>query len=365
MLAWLRHAAPAGALLRTVAVYDGDALVGIAPLWAEARRRGARYRLLAAGTAARLEPLARPGLEREVGAACAEVLARTSPRPATLSFEQVPPGSPWPQLLAAAWPGGPAALVSRAAAVPAPAARLDRESFEGWLGSKSSNFRQQVRRTRRKLDAAGARFRLSGSGEELARDLESFAALHHARWRGRGGSAALTPAVERMLSDAGRELLPLGRFCLWSLEVDGTTISSQLFVAAGGELAYWLGGFDESWASHRPALQTLVVAIEDALGRGYERADLGPGGQDYKYRLADEEESLEFLDVVPPGPAYPLVRLELAGRRAARGVRRRSSQLRHTLSSMRAAVPGPVGKAAGLFARLPRRRPKKASSRAS
>ena len=322
MLAWWRHAAPPGALLRAAAAFDGDDLVGIAPFWAAPRRRGARYRILAAGTAARLEPVAEAGREKEAAVAFAEALAGAQPRPALFRFEQVPADSPWPGLLAAAWPGG-AARVARDEPVPAPTAQLGQGSFEAWLGSKSSNFRQQVRRTRRKLDAAGARFRLTKDVQELATDLRAFSALHHARWRERGGSAALSPELERMLEDAGAELLTAGRFRLWSLDAEGETISSQLFVAAGGEVAYWLGGFDERWAGQRPALQTLVAAIEDAFARGDARADLGPGGQDYKYRLADGEDTLVTVDIVPRGRAYALTRLELRARRGARVAARR------------------------------------------
>jgi CelD/BcsL family acetyltransferase involved in cellulose biosynthesis len=126
-----------------------------------------------------------------------------------------------------------------------------------------------------------------------------------------------------MLAQAGRELVALDRFRLWCLDVEGETVSAQLFVAAGGLLAYWLGGFDERLAAERPGLVTLVVAVGDALARGEERVDLGPGGEAYKYRLADSEERLELVSLVPPGPLEPWVRGRLAARRAGRRLLRR------------------------------------------
>jgi CelD/BcsL family acetyltransferase involved in cellulose biosynthesis len=323
MLAWWRHAAPEGALLRAAVALEDGRLVGIAPFWAAQRRLGsARLMMLAGGTASRLEPLAEPGREREAAEAFAIALASADPRPGLVVQEEVPADSPWSELLVSAWPERRRPTLARSHRQPAPVLRLEYESFDSWLATKSGNFRQQLRRSRRKLEAAGGRFRVS-SEDQLPSDLDAFARLHHGRWEERGGSGALHAGVERMLAQAGRELAPLDRFRLWCLDVDGRTVSAQLLVAAGGELAYWLGGFDESFAAQRPGLVTLAVAIDDALVRGEERLDLGPGGQDYKYRLADGEEVLEHVTIVPPGPLAPLVRGELAARRAARVLLRR------------------------------------------
>src|SRR5947209_5356132 len=63
LLAWWRHLRAPTARLRTVAVFDGDALVGIAPFFV--RDAGARWlaehRMLGIGAFSGLEPLAVPG----------------------------------------------------------------------------------------------------------------------------------------------------------------------------------------------------------------------------------------------------------------------------------------------------------------
>lgn len=318
MLAWWENAAPPAAALRVVGAFEGDTLVGIAPFWLEPARLGrARCRMLAAGTAARLEPLARPGLEVEAAAAFAAVLKGASPQPGSVSFEELPPGSPWPRLLAQAWGLHPDQAIHRGDRIPAPAAALAANSLDDWLASKSGNFRQQVRRARRQLDAAGARFRLS-TEESVGEDLQTMARLHYERWSERGGSDALDASKEDMLEAVARELLPSGRFRLWCLDVEGETVSVHAFLAAGGELSYWLGGFDERYASQKPGLITLVVALGDALSREEDRMDLGPGGQDYKYRLADSEEQLERVDLVLPGSSATLVRARLLAKAALR-----------------------------------------------
>jgi CelD/BcsL family acetyltransferase involved in cellulose biosynthesis len=305
MTAWWRHAAPSGAELRVVAVRDGDGLAGVAPFYAERRRGGTVWlRPLGAGTAARLGPVARPGRELEVARAAAEALATARPAAAAVGFDELPGGHGWPELLGDAWPGGRAA-VRRHPFVPAPVLDLAAPGYDEWLASKSSNFRQQLRRARRQLEARGASFRVATAGEELLADLRAFARLHTARWSGRGGSSSLAEGVEEMLAGAA-ELLPEGRMRIYSIDVDGEPISSQVFVAAGDELSYWNGGFDESFARERPAIQALAFAVEDGFRQGFRRVDLGPGEQDYKYRLASGDEPLELVRVVLPGASNRL-----------------------------------------------------------
>jgi CelD/BcsL family acetyltransferase involved in cellulose biosynthesis len=314
MLAWWRHAAPPDAELRAVVVRANGDVVALAPFFGDRRRSLSRWRLLGAGTSSRREPLARPGLEDEAAAAFAHAIARADPPPDFLVFEDVPSASPWPALLAAAWPGEPA--WSRVDwTVPAPTLHLRGKTYDAWLESKSSSFRKQMRRMGRQLEERGATSRLRVADS----DLRAFAALHHARWQARGGSLALDGRVEAMLADVARTLPP-SRFRLWSTEVAGRTISSHLFLAAGGEVSYWLGGFDEAWAAQQPALQTVLTAIEHALEQGDDRLDLGPGGQEYKYRFADGEDILRTVTVVPPSARYRLVRALLVPDHARRAV---------------------------------------------
>lgn len=317
MLAWLRHAKPR-AQLRTVVVLDGERLVAIAPFCVVRSRLGlGRYSLLAADSCSPVEPLAEPGCEREAAAAFAACLARARPRVDLLVLEGLHASSGWSSLIAADWPSK-RPRVRRELAHPAPELDLRGIGAGEWLASKSANFRSQVRRSRRQLEARGARFRVSRSPEELDRDLESFARLHYARWAHRGGSAALTPGVERMLRDAGHSLIADERFRLFCIDVDGRTIGAEVFLAAGGELSYWLGGFDDAWAAQRPSILGIVAAIEDAVQRGETRCDLGPGAQQYKYRLADGEQRAEWLTMVPTGPRGALAELTLVPRRAWR-----------------------------------------------
>jgi CelD/BcsL family acetyltransferase involved in cellulose biosynthesis len=315
MLPWWRRAAPDDALLRAAVVRDGRELVGIAPFFVDRWRGLARFRLLAAGTSARREPLAHSGREREVAAALARAVDSSDPSPALLVLEEIDERSPWPALLADAWGRGTRAATMTHAV--APTVALAGTAYDDWFRSRSANFRQQMRRRRRHLDDSGATFRVREGADLRAEDVGAFAALHRARWSRRGGSAVLDDRVEAMLAEAATGL-PASRLRISAIEVDGRPISSQLFVAAGGEVAYWLGGFDASWSLFDPALQAILAAIENAFAVGDERVDLGPGEHDYKYRFADGEDALQSVVIIPPGPRSSRARAALALTKATR-----------------------------------------------
>ena len=93
-------------------------------------------------------------------------------------------------------------------------------------------------------------------------------------------------------------------------DVAGETISSHLFLACGGEVEYFGGGFAEPWADFKPSLVTILVAIDDAFGRGERRVDLGPGGQHYKLRLADGDDPIAWRSLFPRDARYPLTRVQ-------------------------------------------------------
>ncbi len=312
MLAWWRHVSPPGAQLRIVLVRDRGELVGVAPFFCERNRAGlVRYRILGAHTSSGVDLLARRGQEGEVAASIAEILIRARPSPDVVLFEGSRGSVAWPGLVATSWSELCRVGLHRRIALDAPTLSLVDRSYDEWFASKSTNFRQSMRRRMRQLERAGVRARLSTPGQDLSHDLRRFAALHHRRWRARGGSGVLDPRVEAMLAEAAGELISSGRFRLWSLEADGQMISAHAFVCAGGEVAYWLGGFEPDWARLQPATVTLLLAIEHAFATGDRRVDLGSGSQPYKLRFSDGADRLEWSLLVPFGLRAPLAWTQL------------------------------------------------------
>jgi len=330
--AWWRHLAPAGARLSIVVAHAGGELVGVAPFYASERLGVTELRLLSGGLASRLGILAKPQHQTEFATALARTLTADGRRVDALRWEAVDGVSPWPGWLSAAWPGDREHRLREESRRSAPLLHLAQGSYQDWLAAKSRNFRSQMRRRRRALEDQGASVRAADSST-LERDLGEFWRLHRARWKGRGGSSAADAGTVGMLQQVGAELTGSGRFRLWVIDGPaGEAISAQVFVAAGGTVAYWNGGFDERWAASSPGAVAILAAVEEAFERGDQLIDLGGGEARYKERLADEDRPVCWSVSYPPGPRYPLARMrrlpEQTARRGSRVLRERLGQER-------------------------------------
>ena len=336
MLAWWRNARPDGARLRLIAVFDGDDVIGIAPLFTIKKGIGLdEAHFLGWQTSVRAEPMAVAGREEEVAEAVVDALRSLKPRVEVLLFEGVPTRSRWPIWMCEAWPGKEP-YKHRAYPTLAPTLDLTGRDYESWFASRPAHFRQEARRRRRHLEQRGAEFLLAESAEDVVDALDAFFRLHHSRWQTRGGSRVLNEEVQAMLLDAALALVPETRFRIWTIRAEGEVISAHIFVAAGGEVAYWLGGFDEAWAKLGPAIQSVLRALEDAWARGDTRMDFGAGAQEYKYSFAESQDVLESVMIAPRTPTYALTRLQLLPRLAREAVSTRMSpELRDQLNRLR------------------------------
>jgi CelD/BcsL family acetyltransferase involved in cellulose biosynthesis len=343
MLAWWRHAAPPEARLRVLLAFEGDALIAVAPFYSDRWHGGmVRYRLLASGASMPVELICRPEFRKEAARLFADMLCRVRPRPDLVMLEGIPSGSAWPGLLRQAWPERSRPLTRADFSWAAPTLDLSGRSYPTWMASQSRHFRKHMGQDRRGLERAGAQVRLVRSTTELDPGLRAFARLHHSRWTWRGGSSVLTPGIEAMLADAGARLLEQDRFRLWSIEVDGQSISSNIFLAAGGEVAYWQGGFAEEWARYHPSMRAIMAEVEHACQVGDDHMDFGPGAQFYKYRFADGENHLDGVTLIPRWSTgrYLWVRLHLAPKHLYRAVvDRMSPQMKDRLRKIVPRAP--------------------------
>jgi CelD/BcsL family acetyltransferase involved in cellulose biosynthesis len=311
MLAWWRHASPAGAALRVVAVRDGDRLVGLAPLWvADPTARSAHYDVLTARLSLPAVTLVDPERGAEIAALLARTVSAARPRPSLLRLEgRSATHERVTAPLLAAWPGlRPSVVVSESQ--PLPLAILA-DGYEEWLARRSHRFCRDVRARLRKVEKAGGRFELT-TAEDVERVVDAYLELHRQRWRDRGGSAVMIDGLREMLLDAAVEMVPAERLRLFRLELGGKIVAVQICLSAGPEVAGLSGGFDH--AARRLAPSTLVIlrVLEDAAARGQERANLGPGGQEYKRRMADDEDRMEVFKLIPKGRSWPRTRLQFA-----------------------------------------------------
>ncbi len=313
MLSWWRHMAPEGSRLRIIAVRDGETLVALAPWFAGSGPRGrVDMRFLGAQISDRVDALCRPGCERDAADAIRGAISSLQPRPDLIAFEAVPASSRWTRRLASGAAGRVRLARYRNSTLPAPFVTLPPEGgFDAWMAGRSSNFRSQMRRMRRKLESGGGAVRMLREPAEVSQGLAALLELHRERWSERGESGLARPGVPELLADAAAALGP-DRLRLWIAEIDGEPISAQLFIAAGQEIKYWNGGWAEAHAALKPSMLTILAAIEDAIGRGERRMDLGVGTHEYKLRFADGEEPITWGGVIARNRRWPTTRAELA-----------------------------------------------------
>jgi CelD/BcsL family acetyltransferase involved in cellulose biosynthesis len=329
MLPWWQHKAPPGSVLRIVAVRDGGRLIGLAP-WFAGRGPGGRVdvRFLGAELSDRVDVLCAPRHEHEVREQLLDALARMRPRPDLVAFEAVSASSSWADDLAR---GNPGLARYRNSLLPAPSVALPSGAPEEWLAARSSNFRGQMRRMRRRLEQRGGRVRQVVDADEMHAAIDALLALHAARWEGRAESHLTDPGVATMLHDAAAALGP-ERLRLWAAEIDGEPISVQLFLAAGGQVKYWNGGWMERHADLKPTMLTILAALEDGIARGERSLDLGAGTHAYKMRFADGDEPLTWGGLIVRNRRWPRTRAELAPR-----------VLRYRAKQAVQSLPAPVG----------------------
>jgi CelD/BcsL family acetyltransferase involved in cellulose biosynthesis len=170
-----------------------------------------------------------------------------------------------------------------------------------------------MRRMRRKLESGGGSVLMPRDRAEVGDGLAALLALHRERWIGRGESGLARRGVPELLSDAAAALGP-ERLRLWVAEIDGEPISVQLFLAAGREIKYWNGGWAEAHAALKPSMLTILAAIEDAIGRGERRMDLGVGTHEYKLRFTDDVDTLTWGGLIARNRRWAATRAELAPR---------------------------------------------------
>jgi len=311
MLAWWRNVAPAGSALRIIAVRDGSDLLAIAPWYVETAPNGRiDLRFLGTELSDRVDILCIPGREPEAAQGLRQALLALEPRPDLVPFDAVPIGSRWTRRLASGWPGRVRLGRYRNSARPAPTVTLPSGPPEAWLAGRSRNFRGQIGRLRRRLEDQGGTVRQITEPVEIVRAVSALLALHASRWEGRGESNLARPGVELLLREAAAALGP-DRLRLWAAELDGQLVSVQLFLAAGGEIKYWNGGWSEAHADLKPSMLTILAALEDGISRKERRLDLGVGTHAYKLRFADAEDALTWGGLVVRNRRWPRTQIEI------------------------------------------------------
>lgn len=297
------------------AVYRGDRLAALLPLYRDTRAGVPLLRLIGHGPADELGPVCDPA-DLALAADGLRAAVRTAlPRHGFLLLDRLSGDG-------RGLPGLDGEVVRQE---PTPVLYREGRTWEEWLAGRSANMRQQLRRReRRLLEDHGLRYRLCEDPDRLDRDLTTLFRLHADRWAA-GESTAFSPSRQRFHRDFARRALEQGRLRLWIAEADRRPVAAWYGFRFAQSEWYYQAGRDPRW--DRMAVGTVLLAhtIRSAFEDGVTAYRFGVGDEPYKDRFGVVDAGLQTLVV-----GRPAMRMLAAA--LARGVSRLPGGARRALA---------------------------------
>ncbi len=300
---------------------DGS-LRGLLPLALSRSGHPRVCRIAGANIGDRFHPVCEPGEEPEVAAEVGRSLA-SAPEPwSIIGLTHVQTEPDWLEALA----DGTGARLRIRQRITGPLPYVELGAYGDWesyLQSRTSHFRQQVRRLPRRAAKEGSvALRRTERPEELEADMDTFFRLHGLRFGSRGGSTLSSERAQAFHLDFAGAALRRGWLRLWFLELDGRPAAAWYGWKLGQRYSHYNSGLDPSFSSLRLGQVLLAAVIESAFEEGAAEFDFLLGGESFKYRFADDERTVSDVAIARalPHPASALAGVGFAARRLARMV---------------------------------------------
>ncbi len=175
-----------------------------------------------------------------------------------------------------------------------PDLRLEAADWDGFLASRSSNFRGQVRNYERRLLRDNAlTYRLCDDPARLDEDMETLFDLHRRGWRARGLKGAFQDSLTGFHHDFARQALERGWLRLWIAELDGAPAAAWYGFRFGGADAYYQGGRDPERERESIGFVLMAHTVRDAVESGIGTYRLLLGAEEYKKRFSSHAPRVE------------------------------------------------------------------------
>lgn len=141
--------------------------------------------------------------------------------------------------------------------------------WEAWLlGRLKGDFRRELRRRKRKLEAEGE-VRLVRVGQAQAEHLQRFYDLEASGWKGGEGTAiGCDPVVRHFYDEVAGAASSLGYLALYFLEIDGRPIAAHFGLTHGNRYFVPKLAFDERYAAVSPGHLLVKAVARDCAERG-------------------------------------------------------------------------------------------------
>lgn len=156
-------------------------------------------------------------------------------------------------------------------------------TFEEYLSQRSRNFRREVRRHERRLEAAGYTYQKLGK-DDVERGLAELKRLHQLRI---GEESDFTPRYH-IFERIARAAAQAGELTFHAMARDDHVVAIDAVFEADGHAEDFQSGLDTRDKELRGAGTVLLTKIiEDCCERGVRELDLSYPASDYKLRFTD------------------------------------------------------------------------------
>lgn len=158
-------------------------------------------------------------------------------------------------------------------------------SWEQYLEGLTKKDRHELRRKIRRFTGLGGEIQeyALSDPDELSAALGDFFHLHTISRQDK--AEFMKPAMERFFRDMVAALAPLNLIRLYFLELDAKRVASILAFNCGDELWLYNSGFDPAYAGASVGLVSKAFALKQAIAEGKHCYDFLRGHEPYKYDL--------------------------------------------------------------------------------
>lgn len=172
-------------------------------------------------------------------------------------------------------------------------------TFDGYLGQLGGKERHELRRKMRRAAELlpGLAYRVTGTAEELPRDIRSFVDLHRKSHPGK--ERFMDERMASFFREVAEGFLADGRLRLAFLSFGGGDAASVFQFRAGRSLMLYNSGYDPAHRAANPGLVLIARCIEDAVAEGVPEYDFLRGTERYKYDLGGVDRVVHRLTVSP------------------------------------------------------------------
>jgi len=162
--------------------------------------------------------------------------------------------------------------------------------WEDYLSQRSANFRSDLKRKRRRLEAAGpVAIERHREPVDLRAALLEAIEIERQSWKQKAGTARMSDPVGRtFFLDAAGALAASGHAELWLLRVAAQAVAFYLNFLDRRRVRYYSGTYRSDFQAMSPGKVLMAEAIHAAFEEGREEFDFLRGNESYKATWTDQ-----------------------------------------------------------------------------